>query len=231
MENGLLLQALANAFLSEQSAWPTTEFRYVAYAEFLTPFELQALGNYIRAHERDLAPSHVLKGDEPVVDESRKSSVFEPSPAVKRMFIPRLKSVLPKVLAELEMAPFPVHHIQLQVTVSGDGDYFAAHRDLGHELTNNRTLTFVYYAHREPASFTGGALRFHLPCGSFHDVIPRQNTVLFFDPHLEHEVLPVSCVQPSLMNSRITVNGWLCTREPLQTRGDRSQQKIFAIRA
>lgn len=218
MVDSVLLQALAIVFGSEQTVRPAAKIHHVIYDEFLTPFELQALGSYLETHSADFVPSAVLTGEgESRDDESRKSSVFDPTPAIKRLFIPRLRSVLPKVLAELEITPFEVGDIQIQVTASGDGDFFIPHRDIGHERTNNRRVTFVYYAHREPASFTGGALRFHLSGGSFLDVQPRQNSVVFFDPRLEHEVLPVSCAESSLASSRITVNGWFCTEDPAPT--------------
>jgi SM-20-related protein len=193
--------------LEPPSCGPTP---YVFYDEFLHPTELEEIANYLLGQEARFTASQVLTADGVGrVDESRKSRVLFSALDVESVFVPRIMSVLPKVIEDLEMEPFTVNRVEMQTTVSAHGDYFRPHRDNGNAKTNRRHLTFVYYAHRQPKPFGGGALRFHWPNGTYNDVAPEQNRIVFFRPSCYHEVVTVSSNQRSLADSRITINGWL----------------------
>lgn len=85
-------------------------------------------------------------------------------------------------------------------------------------MSATRVLTYVYYFHREPKSFTGGELVIYdsksengyLVAAKSHKVIqPTNNTIIFFPSQCMHEVLPVSCPSEYFADSRFTINGWL----------------------
>ncbi|MFJ3867646.1 2OG-Fe(II) oxygenase [Streptomyces nigra] len=122
-------------------------------------------------------------------------------------------SVLDYVLAGINLAPFPLGHVEMQITASNDGEYFRPHVDNAHAQVSTRRLTFVLFFHREPTRFSGGRLRFYAqrdgrPGLQVAEVVPRQNQVVFFQPHVYHEIETVSCPSGQFQDSRFTLNGW-----------------------
>jgi SM-20-related protein len=127
----------------------------------------------------------------------------------------RIMEHLPFVVERLDMAPFPVREIELQVTSSNDAEWFRPHRDSGAGPVRTRELTFVYYCHREPRAFGGGELRLFEP---FSDgdpdsasltISPVQNAIAFFPAHYLHEVCPLHSSSRAFADSRLTFNGWV----------------------
>jgi Rps23 Pro-64 3,4-dihydroxylase Tpa1-like proline 4-hydroxylase len=114
------------------------------------------------------------------------------------------------------MAEFPLGRIEIQMTASGDGDYFRMHRD--GDDTSTRALSFVYFFHREPRRFSGGELRIFdselvedqpVPTDRSQILSPRQDVLVLFPSNNEHELLPVRVPSNSFGDSRFTVNGWI----------------------
>jgi hypothetical protein len=111
--------------------------------------------------------------------------------------------------------------LELQATLSGEGDHYAAHRDSGDSATAGRLLTLVYYLHRQPRAFRGGALRLydsdlqsgHWLGGGYTSLEPEDGTLLLFPAAAWHEIEPVTdCADPA--DGRLTVNGWFRTAPP-----------------
>jgi SM-20-related protein len=130
----------------------------------------------------------------------------------------RIKSVLPQILEKLAMEAFAITGVEAQITASNDGDFFRFHSDNGSERVASRSLTFVYFFHREPRGFEGGELRIHdarleqgsyVSEGSYQTIIPQQNQMVFFPCELLHEVTAVKCASQLFADSRFTLNGWL----------------------
>jgi len=105
--------------------------------------------------------------------------------------------------------------LELQATLSGAGDRYAPHRDSGDRSTDARSLTLVYYMHRRPRRFAGGALRLydsdlatgHWLGGGYTRIEPDDGTLLLFPAAAWHEIEPVTgCADP--LDGRLTVNGW-----------------------
>ncbi|MFF7074407.1 2OG-Fe(II) oxygenase [Streptomyces pseudovenezuelae] len=116
------------------------------------------------------------------------------------------------------------------LNVHNDGDFYRAHQDVSSRdaatgvVAARRVLTFVFYVHRTPAPFTGGALRVYdssVPLNVHHgglrredcayrDYGPDHNSIIFFLPSSLHEVMPVSCPSGEYADSRFAINGWLC---------------------
>lgn len=117
------------------------------------------------------------------------------------------------------MPPFTVGRVECQVTASTDGSYFRPHTDAGKgAIDATRKLTYVYYFNREPKGFTGGELRVYndeLRNGKFSStdtfqlVEPRNNSIVFFNAAIMHEVRPVQVASKAFADSRFTVNGWI----------------------
>ena len=72
----------------------------------------------------------------------------------------------------------------------------------------------VYYFHRSPKSFSGGALRLYSfeaseERGTFVDIEPTNDTLVFFPSWFPHEVRPVVCPSGRFEDSRFAINCWV----------------------
>jgi Rps23 Pro-64 3,4-dihydroxylase Tpa1-like proline 4-hydroxylase len=109
-----------------------------------------------------------------------------------------------------------VGRVEIQLTASGDGDYFRLHHDS--DDTSTRELSFVYFFYAEPRGFSGGELRIYdadviegerAPTDRSQMISPRQDVLVVFPSRNEHELLPVRVPSKAFENSRFTVNGWI----------------------
>ncbi len=194
---------------------------FLALEEFLVYPELQGLLACVQQRSADFIGTRVMRPDsvEGAVDhEYRKSQVLFEFDEYQKLFADRILSLLPFVLAKLGLDPFRASQVEVQLTASNDGEFFKVHSDNQHERLQRRRLTFVYYFHQEPKRFAGGVLRLydtrirrgkHIVDGSFWDIEPIQNQMVFFPSHLRHEVMPVHCPSKKFMDGRFTVNGWV----------------------
>jgi len=136
----------------------------------------------------------------------------------ENMFVDRIGSFLPHILARLRQPPFPISLFEVQLTASNDGQFFKKHKDDDSESVGSRAITFIYYFFREPKPFSGGALRLYdtqldrnsaVTAGQYQTIHPVQNQIVFFPSDCLHEVLPVKCPSRKFDDSRFTVNGWV----------------------
>ncbi|WP_220213535.1 2OG-Fe(II) oxygenase [Streptomyces shenzhenensis] len=112
------------------------------------------------------------------------------------------------------------------LNVHNDGDFYRAHQDVGPtEFASRRLLTFVYYLHRTPRPFQGGALRVFDIAMPLHtdgrqltwqdrtwkDWEPQHDSIVFFRPTAWHEVRTVNCPSRRHEDSRFAINGWMCS--------------------
>ena len=193
----------------------------VVLDEFLAPQEVEELTRFILEHENEFRASEVLSptAQEGVVNyEHRRSRVLMDLARHQDVMLERIKHVLPQVLEKLGMEDFAITGVEAQVTASNDGDYFHFHSDNASVRVSSRHLTFVYFFHREPRRFEGGELRIHdarleagqyVSEGSYQEIVPRQNQIVFFPCELLHEITPVKCPSAQFADSRFTMNGWL----------------------
>jgi SM-20-related protein len=188
--------------------------------EFCAPAELELLRSYAVAREEHFVDSQVTSGtDDGRRDEAyRRSRVLYDIADVLPFMSDRVMQCLPFVMARLGQQMFDVRDIELQVTASGDGEWFRAHRDSGQGAVASRVLTFVYYCHQGTPTFGGGELQIFGDYDNADDadaqldrvvVQPAPNSIVFFPSYLLHEVLPVSCPSRHFGDTRITYNGWL----------------------
>jgi Rps23 Pro-64 3,4-dihydroxylase Tpa1-like proline 4-hydroxylase len=195
--------------------------RCVVLDEFLAPQELEKLTQFTLDHEANFQASEVVSphSEGGVVNhEHRSSRVLMDVGKQQDLIVNRIKSVLPQVLEKLGMEEFAITDVEVQITASNDGDFFHFHSDNGSDPVASRSLTFVYFFHREPRGFEGGELRIHdarldhgsyVSDGTYQTIVPQQNQIVFFACELLHEVTAVKCASKLFGDSRFTLNGWL----------------------
>jgi Rps23 Pro-64 3,4-dihydroxylase Tpa1-like proline 4-hydroxylase len=142
----------------------------------------------------------------------RKSLVFYPPDEYFAKLPELINSCLPFVTRALGKSRFTVREVDLQVTAHNDGDFFKIHSDRGSGKTRNRSITFVYYLHYVPRSFTGGELILYSPLTKKRRFVvePSNNSIVFFRSEREHAVRRVNCQSHKFEDSRFTINGWIC---------------------
>lgn len=181
---------------------------------FLSGSELAWLMELVFAAENRFVPARVSDKK----DDYRQSLVLDAPDELRRLMIGKIMAAMPEVMPRLRVGEFPLGLIDCQLTASVDGSYFKAHTDAGANETYKRQFTYVYYFYREPKGFAGGELRIYddiirngklAATESFQTVEPRQNSIVFFQAAVMHEVMPVSIASKQFRDSRFTVNGWI----------------------
>lgn len=201
----------------ENHAQPSTPV--VILDEFLVAEEWRALLEYTFRRTPDFQKTHVIGagGSNHLDYQTRRSLVLFDVGPFAQVFSERLTTFLPHVLTRLRQPPFPVSHIEIQLTGTGNGEFFRRHTDNGSPDVASREVTFVYFFHREPRPFSGGELRIYdtvtdngsaHPAGPHRVVYPMQNQAVFFPSGCLHEILPVGCPSGEFCDRRFTVNGW-----------------------
>ena len=191
----------------------------IVFDEFLVAHEWSWLLNYTLSRRADFENTGVLndQGESSVDRSYRRSSVVFDVDSFSHVFTDRILRFWPTILDSLNLEWFQISGIEVQMTATGDGEFFRMHSDDGSEPVSSRALTFVYYYHTEPKPFTGGELRLYgteyrnghpEPNGSYRVVMPLQNQIVFFPSGTLHEVLQVDSPSQDFAGSRFTVNGW-----------------------
>jgi len=192
----------------------------VVLDEFLSTSELEGLYQYALAHENDFQVSEVIApGASSEIDfDHRRSRVLMELGRFQNLLEGKLLAALPRVLPRLNCPPFAKSHTEMQITASGDGDFFRCHSDNAYGEISSRQVTFVYFFHREPKAFEGGELKLYdsqwqdntyVAMESSRAVVPEQNRMVLFISSLMHELAPVRCLSGRFADSRFTVNGWM----------------------
>jgi Rps23 Pro-64 3,4-dihydroxylase Tpa1-like proline 4-hydroxylase len=134
------------------------------------------------------------------------------------LFKAKVERAVPTVLEELQLPIRQPGRVSVQMTSTGDGGFYKPHTDNYVHDMNRRRLSFVYYCNRYPISFQGGILRIYDtreyaklrdPKTKVHTVTPVQNRMVFFQSDYVHEISPVVCASNRLVDTRLTVNGWI----------------------
>ena len=136
----------------------------VVLDEFLVAQERAGLLEYTLARSADFTSSGVLDaGGQSRTDCDYRSShvLIRPRGLHETMFIDRIMTYLPHVLARLRHPLFPVSRFEVQLTASNQGQFFRKHKDDDSSSVSSRLISFVYYYFFEPKSFKGGALRLY----------------------------------------------------------------------
>lgn len=189
---------------------------FVQLDGFLSNDELKWLRDTVIGAQSRFQPSWTSDDN---VKDYRQSLALQAPPQVEALVVGKIRAVMPDTIPKLRMPIFTVGRVECQVTASTDGDYFRPHTDQGKgALDTTRKLTYVYYFNREPKAFTGGDLRIYddeyqngkfSSTDTFQLVEPRNNSIVFFNAAIMHEVTPVQVASKNFADSRFTVNGWI----------------------
>jgi Rps23 Pro-64 3,4-dihydroxylase Tpa1-like proline 4-hydroxylase len=191
--------------------------RHVVRENVLPAEECAALLQWVLANEEVLVPSRIGTGlTAPNVRRSFSVPKTFERPWLKPM-VARMRALGPELMAELGLPPTPIDKMEADMVSYRDGGFVRPHIDTaagyGREASD-RMLTMVYYFHREPKGFGGGALRlFPLsrpPEGApeFDEIVPAQNSLIAFASWAPHEVRPVSIPSGEFSDSRFAINFW-----------------------
>lgn len=124
-------------------------------------------------------------------------------------FTKRLCDLLPEIRQTFLQLP-EKPDIELQLTMSGDGEFFKRHTDNGCAATKMRVITYVYYfAMEDERRFDDGQLILETKAGAY-TIEPNHNTIIIFPSEWMHEIVPVKVPSQRWEDSRITLNGWIC---------------------
>jgi predicted 2-oxoglutarate/Fe(II)-dependent dioxygenase YbiX len=197
---------------------------HVLIPDFMTEAEIEQVLAFAMAHAGAFQNSGVHdapnQGFAPPSYRIRSSRVLDgpANGAMAAMVMPKLLELMPKLWSQLRVDPLPLGSLECQVTVHGEGDFFAVHTDNGTPEIAHRRISYVYYFHREPKQFSGGHLRLYdtLFQGGYGklgrraaDIDPPRNGLIIFPTFIYHEVTPIRCVSTAFIDQRLTLNGWL----------------------
>ena len=218
--------------VAPRGVWPAP---FVWMTDFLAPGECDRLMALVRAERDRLTPAKVGLGSSMRVDPTARMTFEVDATRIRRefrpWFFPKIRSVLPEVLARLRMDGGSRHGVDLSIRVYPDGGYYWAHRD----DVRNRKLSFVHFFHPEPRRFSGGDLLLYdadaetnaCPFKAFSRIVPLRNSIVFFPSRAWHQVAPVTCDTDDFESGRFVVNGHLGKRgggapvgRPTERRGD-----------
>ena len=196
---------------------------YYLVQNFLSPQELARANAHIQAQAGKFSDATISiparQGSWEPDTRFRQARILDDVGALVPMIMPKLQALIPKMWAQLRMAPLALRKIECQISAHGDGDFFLTHTDNGLPDIAHRKVSYVYYLHREPKQFSGGLLRLYSTllegggsvCGKpWKDIDPPHNGLIIFPSHCHHEVTPVQCPSRELADQRLTINGWFC---------------------
>lgn len=216
-ESQCLAPALGGAAPGLAAAEGVAAVPFLRLASPLDPAAHAALRERLLALLPSFGPAqvHAVADAPDSLDPARSARVLLRLPAEAAPLTAWLQAEQVRLLAALLPDPPALGAIELQATLSGEGDHYAPHRDSGDRSTGQRSLTLVYYMHRQPRRFGGGALRLydsdlasgHWLAGGYTRIAPDDGTLLLFPAAAWHEIEPVTgCADP--LDGRLTVNGW-----------------------
>jgi hypothetical protein len=196
--------------------WPSA---FVRHEQFLNGVRHAELLDLVTTHAVAFEPSTVgaigPDGRGPRVDlDTRVSFRLREVSSIAYWMRPLISEQLPSVRLQLGLAPFTAGEIELKCTAYGDGSFFSTHSD--NVLHPTRRISFVYYFHRVPKRYSGGALLLYDGDRAdatryFPDRVTRletlDNSVVFFPSSAYHEVTPVVSPSGRFEDSRFTFAG------------------------
>ena len=198
---------------------PLPAVPYALFEDFLPPERHREVLDFALARKAEFERAMVGGDDSEwkIEPEARiAQAAYEVAP-LRGWFMPLLQTRLPEVLHRLDMPPFDVGELELQLTAYNDGEYYKTHADRDEAGLVKRQLTFVYYFHRAPKAFEGGDLLLYdgdaaanlFSQHHFTRVTPVDNRLIFFPSSAQHEVSLVRCASGAYEDGRFTLNGWV----------------------
>ena len=186
---------------------------------FLSTAEAAGLLAHAAAREAAFTPTRVgAKNHRSVAPGIRVSTSTRDLGEFQPLLRRRLRGIAAEITAALRLSAFETSQVELELVAHGDGAFYRRHVDtvIATDRAHIRVLSGVYYFHRQPKGFSGGALRLYAIGDNdrFVDIEPSHNSLLLFPSWAPHEVRPVSCPSGQFMDSRFAINCWLYARHP-----------------
>ena len=191
---------------------------YRVIPDFLGAGRVADLLAFARDHEAEFARTGVGVGDggRTTNPQIRRSRGLSRLGRFRPLLQARMREQAPALIAQLRLSPFEVAQVELELVAHGDGAFYRRHIDTasGVGAEHLRVLSGVYYFHRQPKPFAGGALRLYAigDEARFVDIEPVCDSLLIFPAWAPHEVLPVSVPGDRFEDSRFAINCWLRQR-------------------
>lgn len=205
---------------------------FVQLRGFLPDAEHTELLGWVLANPDSFEPATITGkgGARGRIDPAQRIALTAPVPeAMQDGLRTRLLAALDGIAEAIGYSGAPPTSFELQLAAHGDGAHYRPHLDiplgrnrapLGAAPGEDRVLSAVYYFHREPKGFSGGALRLHrfaadwdrdnAEPSSFVDVEPVDNSLAAFPSWAMHEVRRVRCPTGRFEDYRFAVNCWFC---------------------
>lgn len=191
----------------------------LCWDDFLPRDARDAVFDYVTRDVDAYVPSTVYTptGGKDVDVDTRRSLVRREDPWVRERMGTALDAPMRVARRFFRMENIPFGRFELQVAASGEGDFFVRHCDDSNPELYGRMLTYIYYLHRHPRSFSGGALRVYdsehregaFVVADTHALVePVDNRLVMFPADRFHEVSRVDGPTPEFADRRITINGW-----------------------
>ncbi len=187
---------------------------YAIRPNFLSGTQHQQLLDWAIANEDRFTAAKV--SDHGVVPSIRKALSLRDLGMVQPAFEALVRQQFDGWRDRLRLLDFALSAIELELLAYRDGDRFALHADTyrsDEPARGDRMITAIYYFHRRPRRFSGGALRLHrlgAQAGdSGVDIVPEDNSLVIFPAWAPHEVLPVVMPSGQFADARFALNCWL----------------------
>lgn len=198
---------------------------------FFDPATHQSLLDYVLANQSRFEPATLSRAEGLTVDaKARDNLKLSDLGPLHAPVSERLLAALPELSASLGCSFPPGAMLELELTAYGDGAFYREHSDTnppgvpgpdGLVERDPRLLSSVYYFHRQPKAFEGGALRLfrwgecdHRDPANFVDLEPADNRLVTFLSWSRHEVRPVRCPTRRFEDYRFAINCWFRTLLP-----------------
>jgi len=185
---------------------------------FLGSAMVQALLDLAIARQDDFVPTTVGNGNGGAINpDIRSSLLLRDFGQMRPELESRFAAVLDETVRLLRLSNVPLNDLELELVAHNEGAFYGEHIDTftGRPgAQSHRTLTGVYYFHRDPRGFDGGELRLHAiaPAAdgtrAFTDIAPDQDVFVLFPSWVPHEVRKVSCPSGAFADSRFALNCW-----------------------
>jgi Rps23 Pro-64 3,4-dihydroxylase Tpa1-like proline 4-hydroxylase len=192
---------------SPQGVWPAP---FVRIEGFLSPAEHDLVLNLALEHQGQLKASKIGEGDYNPQERSSWVLSKDVDPLIP-WFLPRVMAALPDVLPRLQIAPFLIGEIELQMTVHRTGGHYKTHQDSGVKVGRGRQVAYVYYFHRSPKRFAVGDLLLYdsdvrerdwATAFTRRDVV--DNSIVFFPSGCFHQVIRQSSARPKNLPTAVS---------------------------
>jgi Rps23 Pro-64 3,4-dihydroxylase Tpa1-like proline 4-hydroxylase len=195
--------------------WPTPFTRIENFLPGRQRDRLLELASELRAEFAPMNTYRPADGDKLIArhdPDLRQQVGLSGHKEVEDIVKPAVLDILPDLLARLQLLPFSIRNISLELVLSHDGHFGEVHTD---DLDGRIKVSFAYYFHKQPKAFSGGDLllydtevgeRSYNPL-RYTRIRHEDNMLLVFPSHYSHEITPVSCQSDALEDGRFTVSG------------------------